>query len=63
MDPAHELGPLRLNGWVSVAGFVALGGVLRLVAVPARRGDPEVGGGDAERPAMAIPKGRVRPRG
>ena len=32
VDPSHELGPLRLNAWVSIVLFVVLDGVLRLVA-------------------------------
>ena len=60
VDPAHEWGPLRLNGWVSVAGFALSAGFF--VWWQLLRGRRS--GGDVERrPAMAIPKGRVRPRG
>lgn len=60
VDPAHEWGPLRLNGWVSVVGFALSAGFF--VWWQLLRGRRS--GGDAERrPAMAIPKGRVRPRG
>ena len=60
VDPAHEWGPLRLNGWVSVAGFALSAGFF--VWWQFLRGRRS--GGDAERrPTMAIPKGRVRPRG
>lgn len=60
VDPAHEWGPLRLNGWVSVVGFALSAGFF--VWWQFLRGRRS--GGDAERrPAMAIPKGRVRPRG
>jgi prolipoprotein diacylglyceryl transferase len=65
VDPAHEIGPLRLNAWVSVIVFVLAtaffiwwqflrerGGVRR-----ARGPEPPKG------PAMAIPKGRVRRSG
>lgn len=61
VDPAHEWGPLRLNGWVSVAGFALSAGFFVWWQFLRGRRRP---GGDAERrPAMAIPKGRVRPRG
>ncbi len=60
VDPAHEWGPLRLNGWVSVAGFaLSVGFFVWWQFLRGRRS----GGGAERRPAMAIPKGRVRPRG
>jgi prolipoprotein diacylglyceryl transferase len=67
LDPAHELGPLRLNNLVAVAGFV--GGLVAYVRTRRggrptskskprrdRRGTPPPQG-----PRMAIPKSRVRP--
>jgi prolipoprotein diacylglyceryl transferase len=67
IDPAHELGPLRLNNWVAIAGFV--GGLAAYVRSqrgrkPTSRPKPSVDGrGRRPRPGprMAIPKGRVRP--
>lgn len=59
VDPAHVIGPLRLNGWVSIAGFlVSAGFFVWWQLLRGRR----AGGGTEPRPAMAIPKGRVRPR-
>ncbi len=62
IDPAHEIGPLRLNAWVSIVVFVLAtaffiwwqflregGGIRR-----ARGPEPPKG------PAMAIPRSRVR---
>ncbi len=60
VDPAHEWGPLRLNGWVSLVGFVV--STAFFVWWQLLRGR-KPGGGTEHRPAMAIPKGRVRPRG
>jgi prolipoprotein diacylglyceryl transferase len=66
IDPAHEFGPLRLNGWVSVVGFVLSTGFFiwwqflrgKRPPRPGRRaGKKKVPPG----PKMAIPKGRVRP--
>ena len=69
IDPAHEFGPLRLNGWVSVVGFVL--GVAFFVYWQFFRGRGEPrerrrrGLRRAKKepppPKMAIPKGRVRP--
>ena len=59
IDPAHVIGPLRLNGWVSIAGFLVSTGFF--VWWQLLRGR-KTGGGAGPRPAMAIPKGRVRPR-
>jgi prolipoprotein diacylglyceryl transferase len=68
IDPAHEFGPLRLNGWVAAIGFVLASAFfvywqfLRDRRRPRegrrrlRRGKPE-----PPPPKMAIPKGRVRP--
>ncbi len=64
VDPAHEIGPLRLNAWVSILALHRLDGVLRLVAVlpprtPRRKERPRV---PPKSPTMAIPKRRrVRP--
>jgi prolipoprotein diacylglyceryl transferase len=65
IDPAHEFGPLRLNGWVSVVGFILSMGFFiwwqflrgKRPPRPGRRGGKKVPTG----PKMAIPKGRVRP--
>ena len=67
IDPAHHIAGLRLNAWVSVILFVAsvlyflrLQGVLGGPKLPRRlrrrRKTPE----EEHRPAMAIPRGRVR---
>jgi len=59
IDPAHHIAGLRLNAWVSV--IVVVGAVLyfihRQFEVPRRRRKPP---SEEHRPAMAIPKGRVR---
>ncbi len=65
IDPAHELGPLRLNAWVSIVVF--LGAVSFFVWWQFLRRGAERGGtpsaGRPNGPAMAIPRGRrVRPR-
>ena len=63
IDPAHEFLGLRLNGWVSLVGIVV--GVTWYVLSQRRdrpaRPRPE----RPRRPArrMAVPGGRVRPRG
>jgi prolipoprotein diacylglyceryl transferase len=63
VDPAHEWGPLRLNGWVALLFFV--GGLAAFVWLQffrdrrrdaRRRREPE----QPKRPTMAVPKGRVR---
>jgi len=57
IDPAHELGPLRLNGWVSLLLFLAASAFFVLWQRRGRdRSTPE-----PPLPAMRIPKGRVRP--
>jgi len=57
IDPAHELGPLRLNGWVALLLFLAASAFFVLWQRRGRdRSTPE-----PPRPAMRIPKGRVRP--
>jgi prolipoprotein diacylglyceryl transferase len=68
IDPAHEIGPLRLNGWVSLVGVVT--GVAwyvrsnRTTRTPRGRRRRRWGGGrrgpsePQKRPAMTIPKGR-----
>jgi prolipoprotein diacylglyceryl transferase len=64
IDPSHELGPLRLNAWVSLVVFVLSTGffiywqLLRGRRRPRR--EPTVKP-PKDAPAMAIPKGRVRP--
>jgi prolipoprotein diacylglyceryl transferase len=65
IDPAHEIGPLRLNAWVSIVVFV-LSTAFFIWWQFLRRERRERG--DRPRPAprgpkMAIPKGRVRQRG
>jgi prolipoprotein diacylglyceryl transferase len=64
VDPAHEIGPLRLNAWVSIVVFI--GAVSFFVWWQFLR--PREGGPRKERrrrvpksPSMAIPKRRVRP--
>ena len=67
VDPSHHFLGERLNFWVSLVLCVVLGRVLRLVAVlprgrrsrPSKAQDP---GESRKGPAMAVPKGRVRPR-
>ena len=73
VDPAHEFLGLRINAWVSVLGF-AIGvvwyvlsqrrgqeraprGPRRRLRLPRRKPKP------VKRPAMAVPKGRVRSGG
>jgi prolipoprotein diacylglyceryl transferase len=62
IDPTHELGPLRLNAWVSLGVFVCSTAFFvwwqffrRGEAERARRVRPPKG------PTMTVPKGRVRP--
>ena len=59
IDPAHEFGPLRLNAWVSAVLFVLATAFFVwwqfLRGRPLRRRREE-----AQRDAMAIPRGRVR---
>jgi prolipoprotein diacylglyceryl transferase len=65
VDPAHELGPLRLNGWLSAvlfllsAGFFLWWQILRKPPQQRRRERPHEPPKPREK--MAIPKGRVRP--
>jgi prolipoprotein diacylglyceryl transferase len=59
VDPAHELGGIRLNVFVAAAGFLIAAAVFVWLQLRERRrrraGEP------AERPrAMAVPRGRVR---
>ena len=58
VDPSHELGPLRLNAWVSIVLFVlaTLFFVWWQLLRRRRRRERET----PKPPAMAIPKGRVR---
>jgi prolipoprotein diacylglyceryltransferase len=65
IDPAHEFGPLRLNAWVSVVGFIlSVGFFIWWQFLRGRRPRRE-GGRRGKKapppPKMAIPKGRVRP--
>jgi prolipoprotein diacylglyceryl transferase len=71
VDHAHEIGPLRLNAWVSILLFVGstaffvwwqvLGRGGRGDAEPRRTGWRRETG--PKRPKMAVPKGRVRGHG
>ena len=61
IDPAHELGGLRLNAWVSVVVFVASTAFFvwwQILRPRRERGAPPEPVG----PRRAIPKGRVRSR-
>jgi prolipoprotein diacylglyceryl transferase len=66
IDPAHEFGPLRLNAWVSVVGFVLATGFFvywQFLRGRRPRGEGRRRGRKVpEGPKMAIPKGRVRPQ-
>ncbi len=62
VDPAHHIAGLRLNAWVSIIVFFAATTYFVVhqfgaPAPPRRRRKPVE---DEHRPAMAIPKGRVR---
>ena len=65
IDPSHELGPLRLNAWVSIVVFVLATAFFvywQLLRGRPRRLRRERGReAPKDAPAMAIPKGRVRP--
>ncbi|MFN2469859.1 MAG: prolipoprotein diacylglyceryl transferase [Gaiellaceae bacterium] len=60
IDPAHELGPLRLNAWVSLVVFVSATAffIWWQFMRPRREDRPRPA---AKGPTMAIPKRRVRP--
>jgi len=60
VDPAHHIGPLRLNGWVSIVVFAASASffVWWQFLRPRRQ---DRGRQAPKGPAMAIPKRRVRP--
>ena len=64
VDPSHHIAGLRLNAWVSVVVFVAASPTSSCTssasAVRRHRAGAEKPVEDAHRPAMAIPKGRVR---
>jgi prolipoprotein diacylglyceryl transferase len=60
IDPSHEWGPLRLNGWVSLGVFV-LSTAFFVWWQFIRRGPGERAAALPKGPAMAVPKGRVRP--
>ena len=65
IDPSHEIGPWRLNAWVSLVVFILATAFfvywqfLRGRDRPRRRERAREAPKDA--PAMSIPKGRVRP--
>jgi phosphatidylglycerol---prolipoprotein diacylglyceryl transferase len=61
VDPAHHFGGLRLNAWVSIAGFVvAVAYFIWLHRRAPGRGVREPRREPPKGPAMAIPRGRVR---
>jgi prolipoprotein diacylglyceryl transferase len=63
IDPSHEFGPFRLNAWVSIVVFVLSTGFFvywQLLRRRRGRREPKVEP-PKDAPAMAIPKGRVRP--
>jgi len=57
IDPAHHIAGLRLNAWVSALLFVAAVAWFLWLHHPKRRRRPPK---QEHRPAMAIPRGRVR---
>ncbi|MBA2475651.1 MAG: prolipoprotein diacylglyceryl transferase [Actinobacteria bacterium] len=59
IDPSHELGPLRLNAWVSIVVFLASAGFFVWWQYLRRSSEDQPRAPD--RPTMAIPRGRVRP--
>jgi len=59
IDPAHEIGPLRLNAWMSIVLFLASSAFF--VWWQFLRPRKERRRRLPKSPAMAIPKGRVRP--
>jgi prolipoprotein diacylglyceryl transferase len=59
IDPSHEFGPWRLNGWVSLVVFVCSTAFFVWWQF-LRRGSGE-GVAREKPPTMAVPKGRVRP--
>ena len=63
IDPAHEFGPLRLNAWVSIGVFAASVAFFVWWQFRGRRVRPrkERRRPVEKKPAMAIPKKRVRP--
>jgi prolipoprotein diacylglyceryltransferase len=66
IDPSHEFGPWRLNAWVSVFVFVLATAFFiywQLLSGrrPRRRRREKDRAAPKGSPAMAIPKGRVRP--
>jgi prolipoprotein diacylglyceryl transferase len=61
VDPAHELGGVRLNAYVAAAGFVlAMAFFIWWQRRGRRRGHAEGEAGKKRRRAMAVPRGRVR---
>jgi len=58
IDPSHELGPLRLNAWVSIVVFVVAAAFFVWWQFLRRAAGPDA---QPPRPAMSIPRGRVRP--
>jgi prolipoprotein diacylglyceryl transferase len=60
VDPAHHVAGLRLNAWISIICFAA--SVAFFVWWQFfRRGSDEPGAAPRKGPAMAVPRGRVRP--
>jgi prolipoprotein diacylglyceryltransferase len=62
VDPAHEIGPLRLNAWVSIVVFIASTAFFVWWQFLRRREPRKERPRRAPKsPSMAIPKRRVRP--
>ena len=61
IDPANEIGPLRVNGWVSIVGFVLSAAFFAWWQFLRPRRLAHEAAGPPPR-AMAVPKGRVRHR-
>jgi len=64
IDPSHELGPFRLNAWVSIVVFVLSTAFFiywQFLRGRGRRRKERTREAPKGAPAMAIPKGRVRP--
>jgi prolipoprotein diacylglyceryl transferase len=58
VDPSHHIGGLRLNAWVSILVFI--GAVIWFAWCQFWSGRPAKPQAPEKRPAMAIPKSRVR---
>jgi prolipoprotein diacylglyceryl transferase len=61
VDPSHEIGPLRLNAWVSIVLFVlATAFFIWWQLLRPRRERPQHGKPPEPKRRMAVPRGRVR---